>query len=266
MADTKISNLPAAAPFGGTELVAMVQGAGNVKGTVSQFPTYLAGTFLSRASNLSDLASAATARTNLGVTATGADTAYAFRANNLSDLASVATARTNLGVTATGADTAYAYRANNLSDLANAGTSRTNLGLGSIATFAEVTAAEYRAATAARALSADKVWSAAAVVPLTDAATIALDMSTFFNGSVTLGGNRTLGNPTNPKVGQSGFIQITQDGTGSRTLAYASNYRYAGGIGTIPVLSTAAGSVDILTYLVLTSTSILITGVQKAVA
>lgn len=77
---------------------------------------------------------AAGARTNLGVTATGADTTYAYRANNLSDLASASTARTNLGVTATGADTTYAFRANNLSDLANAGTARTNLGLGTIAT------------------------------------------------------------------------------------------------------------------------------------
>lgn len=41
---------------------------------------------------------AAGARSNLGVTATGADTTYAFRANNLSDLASTATARTNLGL------------------------------------------------------------------------------------------------------------------------------------------------------------------------
>jgi len=61
-------------------------------------------------------------------------TGFLTVANNLSDVASAATSRTNLGVTATGADTTYAFRANNLSDLANAGTARTNLGLGTIAT------------------------------------------------------------------------------------------------------------------------------------
>lgn len=95
-----------------------------------------AGLKCAKASNLSDLASAATSRTNLGVTATGADTTYNYRANNLSDVASASTARTNLGVTATGSDTTYSYRANNLSDLADAATARTNLGLGTAATSA----------------------------------------------------------------------------------------------------------------------------------
>lgn len=91
-------------------------------------------TYAYRANNLSDLANVATARSNLGVSATGADITYAFRANNLSDLTDVSVARSNIGVTATGADTTYAFRANNLSDLANAATARTNLGLGTVAT------------------------------------------------------------------------------------------------------------------------------------
>ena len=42
--------------------------------------------------------SASAARTSLGVTATGSDTTYNYRANNLSDVASASTARSNLGL------------------------------------------------------------------------------------------------------------------------------------------------------------------------
>ncbi|PAP93985.1 hypothetical protein [Mesorhizobium wenxiniae] len=126
------------------------------------------------------------------------------------------------------------------------------------------TAAEYRTGTdAARALTPGQVFDAAATVTLTDAATIAVDMSTFINAVVTLGGNRTLGSPTNEKPGQTGRIRIVQDGTGSRTLAYGTDWEFAGG--TAPVLSTAAGAEDILYYDVLASNRVF-ASLVKAVA
>jgi len=115
-------------------------------------------------------------------------------------------------------------------------------------------AANYRANTSDKLLDTDGVWSAAAEVTLTDAATIAVDMSTFINAVVTLGGNRTLGNPTNTVAQRSGVIRIVQDATGSRTLAYGTNWEFAGG--TAPVLSTSAAAEDLLFYYVISSTRI----------
>lgn len=89
---------------------------------------------------------------------------------------------------------------------------------------------------------------------LTDAATIAVDMSVGNNFSVTLGGNRTLGNPTNLTAGQSGVIFITQDATGSRTLAYSSFWDFPSQ--TAPTLTTTANAIDVLVYTVRNSTSI----------
>jgi len=124
-----------------------------------------------------------------------------------------------------------------------------------VATAALATAANFQANAASVVLPASSVWSAAALTALTDAATIATDMSTGFNFSVTLGGNRTLGNPTNTKVGQTGCYYISQDGTGSRTLAYGSSFKFAGG--TAPVLTTTASALDVFCYQVETSTFIL---------
>lgn len=92
------------------------------------------------------------------------------------------------------------------------------------------------------------------VTALTDGTNISVNLADSNNFSVTLGGNRTLDNPSNIVAGQSGSFFITQDGTGSRTLAYGSYYDFAGG--TAPTLSTAANAVDRIDYVVRSSTSI----------
>jgi hypothetical protein len=89
---------------------------------------------------------------------------------------------------------------------------------------------------------------------LTDGATITPDFAVANNFSVTLGGNRTLANPSNLTAGQSGAIWVTQDGTGGRTLAYGSQWDFTGG--TAPTLSTAASARDCLVYAVQSSTQI----------
>jgi hypothetical protein len=97
------------------------------------------------------------------------------------------------------------------------------------------------------------------ITPLTDGATITPDFAVRNNFSVTLAGNRTLTNPNNPTVGQSGIIYITQDGTGSRTLAYGSYWKFPGG--TAPTLTTTAAAVDALVYTVRSATSITVNSV-----
>ena len=92
------------------------------------------------------------------------------------------------------------------------------------------------------------------ITALSDGSTITPDFNDSNNFSVTLGGNRTLANPSNLTVGQSGSIFVTQDGTGSRTLAYGSYWDFAGG--TAPTLTTTASAVDRIDYVVRTTGSI----------
>jgi|TARA_R100001510_G_C7639136_1_gene196887 hypothetical protein len=89
---------------------------------------------------------------------------------------------------------------------------------------------------------------------LTDGANIAVNFGTNQNFTVTLAGNRTLDNPTNIVVGQTGSIFIVQDGTGGHGLSFGSYYDFAGG--TAPTLTSAASAVDRVDYIVRTSTSI----------
>ena len=195
------------------------------------------------------------------------------------------------------------------------------------------------AATSDKLISTFEAWDSGAYVALTDGATITPDFATGYNFTLTLAGIRTLANPTNMKVGQSGLIVITEGspvtaavitgtinnlastpaagttltvttvtsgtlyvgaaitgtgitagttivsqltgttgGVGTYTVSasqlvysttitatigpfinsYGSYYKFP--YGTAPTFDTAAGRVNILSYSVLSSTSILVTG------
>lgn len=87
------------------------------------------------------------------------------------------------------------------------------------------------------------------MVALTDAATIAVDAALGNNFAVTLGGNRTMGAPSNATVdGQEIKFRIRQDGTGNRTLTWNAVYSFGSDISAAPVLSTAANKVDYISF------------------
>ena len=92
------------------------------------------------------------------------------------------------------------------------------------------------------------------IVSLTDGANISVDFNAGQNFAVQLAGNRTLDNPTNCVPGQTGSIFVIQDGTGSRTLSFGTNYKFPGG--TAPTLSTGASACDRIDYITFTSTNL----------
>jgi len=61
---------------------------------------------------------------------------------------------------------------------------------------------------------------------LSDGATINWDLSLAQNAVVTLGGNRTLANPTNQIAGGVYTLLVKQDATGGRTLAFGTAYKW----------------------------------------
>lgn len=184
---------------------------------------YVSGTdFLAKANNLSDLPNTATARTNLGV---GTGDSPQFAAINVGNASDTTISRASAGVIAVeGSNVLLASNIGSSVQAYDVDTAKTDV----VQTF-----------TAAQR---------GAITTLTDGATITADFATTNHFQVTLGGNRTLANPSNQTAGQSGAIRIVQDGTGSRTLAYGSNWKFSNG--TAPTLTTTANAVDILVYFV----------------
>ena len=94
----------------------------------------------------------------------------------------------------------------------------------------------------------------ATITAATSSSGITLDLGASVHHSVTLAHNTTFADPSNEVAGQSGSIIITQDGTGSRTAAWNSAWKWTAG--TAPTLSTAAGAVDRIDYLVVAAGNI----------
>jgi len=90
------------------------------------------------------------------------------------------------------------------------------------------------------------------VATLTDAASIAWDVSVAQKAKVTLGGNRTLAAVTNPVEGATYYLYVFQDVTGGRTLAYTTTASTTGtvdfGGATTPVITTTASKGDVLAF------------------
>lgn len=84
------------------------------------------------------------------------------------------------------------------------------------------------------------------IVALTDAATIASDSDTTDQGTVTLGGSRTLGAPSGtPRNGQEITYRVTQDGTGNRVLSFDAVFTFQG---SLPAPDLTAGTVAYYTF------------------
>lgn len=93
-----------------------------------------------------------------------------------------------------------------------------------------------------------------AVVTLTDASTVAVDVSlgNYFRLLTTsaVGATRALGAPTNATDGQKIIVEVIQDATGSRALTYATGtgaYAFSTDVPS-PTLSTGANKRDYLGF------------------
>lgn len=110
---------------------------------------------------------------------------------------------------------------------------------------------------AVASIAANAFTAAQSVTPvaLTDGATITPNLTLSNHFTLTLGGNRALANPSAKTVGTSFLIIVSQDGTGSRTLSFGTDYEFPGG--TPPTLTTTANGVDMISGYVYSSTRIL---------
>jgi hypothetical protein len=88
---------------------------------------------------------------------------------------------------------------------------------------------------------------APAVVGLADGPTIAVDAAQGNDFRVTIGGSRTIANPSSAVDGQRITFQITQGSGGNFKVTWSSQYAF-GGAGA-PLLSPAGGATDVVGFI-----------------
>lgn len=124
-----------------------------------------------------------------------------------------------------------------LIDDADAASQRTTLELGNVDNTSDATK---NSATAT--LTNKRVTKR--VVGLTDGANIATNSDNGDLFTVTLGGNRTMDNPTGtPTDGQQIMYRLKQDATGSRTITWGAAFRFSTDVAS-PTLTTTANKID----------------------
>lgn len=205
------------------DLLAAYRGTGPLKSfTAATFVTYLGGKFLTPANNLSDVASAATARTNLAVPPSARLISGGGLVTGGGDLSAD---RTLTVTNAAAAD----FRAGTSTALVMT-PGDTYAGLAEVALFQN-----------------------AGVIVTGSTSGTTLDMAAFVDAALMpLTANATLPNPTNPKVGQSGHIRLGQPSSGGPyTLSVGSFWKREGGP---TALTVTASATDLLYYEVVTST------------
>jgi len=94
--------------------------------------------------------------------------------------------------------------------------------------------------------------------------TTTINLATTNVHKIAMGTNITTLTVSNPTDCQEVTIWFTQDGTGSRTIAWPSSFKWEGG--TVPVLSTPAASVDLYTGIYNSTTGFYYGRLEKAFA
>jgi len=239
-----------------------------------------AADFLTVANNLSDLGSAATARTNLGLgtAATSASTDFVAVTGDAMT-GDLTLGDNNKAIFGAGSDlqiyhdgsssyiddtgTGVLYIRGDASvRIGKAGTTEVGLRVESDSYTKLYYDNSEKLATTSTGIQVTGTALATTDTDTTNTGNVTLDFGANQNFVLTLTGNVTLDNPSTEQVGQSGFITFIQDGTGGRTVSLGTDYETAGGAGL--TLSSAASATDIVPYIVVASGRILLGTPQLA--